>query len=113
MWQVARHIEQFRWVVALAVLVVGAVALVAHRAARTALVDVYRDSYYSPPSVEVPMVAIPAGVSGVVALGVIIGDGIGDGTTRAAASIPTTVGGFVALVIIGGLALVVYANSSN
>lgn len=31
LWQVARHIEQFRWVIALAVLVVAAVALVTHR----------------------------------------------------------------------------------
>ncbi|MBB1058846.1 hypothetical protein [Dietzia cinnamea] len=68
----------------------------------------YRDSYYSP-NVEVPMVAIPAGVSGVVALGVIIGDG----ATRAAASIPTTVVGVVGLVILGALALAVCANSSN
>ena len=108
LWQVARHIEQFRWMIVLTVLVVAAVALVTYRAARTALVDVYRDSYYSP-SVEVPMVAIPTGVSGVVALGVIIGDG----ATRAAASFPTTVGGFIVLVILGAVALVVYARSSN
>lgn len=102
---VARHIEQFKWVFLLALVVVGAVALAAYRAARRALSEV---SYYSQP-VPKWTVVVPAAVAGVIAAVVVVVDGF----TRAAASVPMTLEQFLAVVVVGGVAAVAYAFSSR
>jgi len=88
LWLTVRHIEQFKWAVTLALAVVGATALVARNASRAAAST--RRGYRG---AEAPplTVAVPAGISGAIAVGVLIGDGV----TRAAAAIPMAVGTLV------------------
>ncbi|BCN46652.1 hypothetical protein RE943_48280 (plasmid) [Prescottella equi] len=104
LWLTVRHIEQFKWAVTLALAVVGATALVARNASRAAASA--RRGYRAS---EAPAltVAVPAGISGVIAAGVLIGDGV----TRAAAAIPVAVGTFVLLIVAGAGLLWMHANS--
>lgn len=106
-WHVARHIEQFKWVFLLGLVIVGSVTVACRWAARSGLADSFVPSYYVRRSALT--YAIPAGVSGVIVLGVCLGDG----ATRLAASVPMAVGTFVGLVAAGVLGLVVYAASSS
>ena len=106
-WQVARHIEQIEWVSLLGLAMIGSVTLACYRAARSDLADAFEPSYYVRRSALT--YAIPFGVSGVIVLGVCIGDG----ANRLAASVPMAVGTFVGLVAAGALGLVAYAASSS
>lgn len=106
LWLVARHIEKFSWVVVLALAFVGAVAVAAYAAARLAVGAAHGTGYYAPPAPKLTL-AVPVGISGVISVGVIIGDGV----TRVAASIPMAVGAFVAVVVVGMVALMVSTNS--
>lgn len=94
LWLTVRHIEQFKWSVTLALAVVGATALAARNASMAAA-SIYRG--YRVAEAPALTVAVPAGISGVIAVGVLIGDGV----TRAAAAIPVAVGTFVALFVAG------------
>ncbi|BCN51560.1 hypothetical protein [Prescottella equi] len=100
LWLTVRHIEQFKWAVTLALAVVGATALVARSASRAA-------ARYRASKAPALTVAVPAGISGVIAAGVLIGDGV----TRAAAAIPVAVGTFVLLIVAGTGLLWMHANS--
>ncbi len=106
-WQVARHIEHFKWVFLLGLVIVGSVTLACRWAARSDLADAFEPSYYMRRSALT--YAIPAGISGVIVLGVCFGDG----ANRLAASVPMAVGTFIGLVAAGALGLVVYAVSSS
>lgn len=106
-WKVARHIEQFKWVFLLGLVIVGGVTLACRWAARSDRVNTFLPSYYVRRSALT--YAIPAGVSGVIVLGVCIGDG----ANRLAASVPMAVGTFVGLMAAGVLGLVVYTATSS
>lgn len=106
-WQVARHIEQVEWVFLLGLAIVGSVTLACYRAARSELAGAFEPSYYVRRSALT--YAIPFGVSGVIVLGVCLGDG----ANRLAASVSLAVGTFLGLVVVGGLILVGCAVSSS
>lgn len=95
LWLIARHADQFKWVVALALLVVAVTALAVRQRARSVWSVMHASDYYAPP-VPTLLVAVPAGISAVIAVGVLIGDG----ANRLAASVPMAVGAFVALVVL-------------
>lgn len=109
LWQVARHIEQFKWVIGLVLVLVGATALAAHSTARAVEARLHGSPYGSWPVSTRWLVIVPAGISGVIAVGVLIGDGV----TRAAAAVPMAVGAFVAAVAIFGYMAVSSAKSER
>ncbi|QHE73553.1 hypothetical protein [Rhodococcus sp. WAY2] len=90
LWQIARHIELYRVVVFLALAVVVAVVVSVRSTVRNEPSGTR--GYYG---LRVPkwVIRVPVLASAVIAVGVVIGDGV----TRAAASIPMAVGLFVLL----------------
>ena len=103
LWQSARHTETFRIVILLALVIIAAVAIAAHygfRAANTQLRGLGA-------SVPGEVVAVPAAIAGVVAGGVLIGDGL----NRAAAWVPTTVA--TLLILVGGFLLYGFLSAKS
>lgn len=89
LWALVRHIEQVGWAIALALLVVGVVAVLTYQTARAELAG-QSDTYYTPP-IPARAWGVPTGVCAVLAIGVLVVDGI----HRAAAALSMGVGLFV------------------
>ncbi|MET4614151.1 lipopolysaccharide export LptBFGC system permease protein LptF [Rhodococcus sp. PvR044] len=108
LWQIARHIESFLWILVLAPVLVAATALAAHRTARAVEARLHGSPYGSS-LVSKWLVIVPAGISGVIAVGVFIGDGV----TRAAAAVPMAVGAFLTVVAVGVLMVITSGTSER
>ncbi len=93
LWALVRHIEQVRWAIALALLVVVVIAALTYQTARADLAE--GDTHYAPP-IPARAWGVPTGVSAVLAIGVLVVDSV----HRAAAVLSMGVGLFV-LVILG------------
>ena len=107
-WQVARHIESYKWVIALGLVIVATTTVLCHEAASGQLAEAAGAGRYYARRPALTYL-VPAGVSAALVIGVIIGDA----ANRLAASIPMAVGTFVAFVLLGGIGLAAYAWSSS
>ncbi|MEE2061563.1 hypothetical protein [Rhodococcus artemisiae] len=107
LWAVVRHIEQFRWAIALALLVVGVVAWLTYQTARAER-DGQDDNYYTPP-VPARSWGVPTGVSAVLAFGVLVVDGV----HRAPAALLIGAGLFVVIALGLWVRAILYRATSS
>ncbi|TCN53455.1 hypothetical protein EV641_10699 [Rhodococcus sp. SMB37] len=107
LWALVRHIEQLGWAIALALLVVVVIATLTYQTVRADLTG--QDATYYTPPVPARAWGIPTGVSAVLAIGVLVVDGI----HRAAAALSMGVGLFILVVLSFGVWAILSATAPS